>query len=289
MAIANSRIPVAQPPVGPSRYGLFMPANGPLDMPAHADISGITYEEEHCGAGFLWPAAQCATVPDAKTFPAVCAGLAIGLPFVTAATWQVGPVGRDEAEFTRRTLVRLHDNEQLLVERAFWGGQTAPTAVPDVMATSGITPVDVTPTPGTAVSIELGVGLLEDYLGTYGYQGIIHARPSVAPFATERRLSIATAPGDTRNRYLDPLGNAWSFGAGYSGNKPDDGTPPAAGKAYLVGTGAVTLWKGTEHVNPPLRSMNRTTNQVLVLAERPWIAAIDCLIGYVLVNLAGLS
>lgn len=288
MAIANSSIPVAQPAVGPLRYGLFRVANGPLAMPAHGDISGVVYEEEHCGEGFLWPAAQCTPVGDEKDWLAECAGLALGVPFITAATWQVGAIGRDPDEFARRTLVRLHDNEQLLVERAFWGGQTSPTAVPDVITTSGLTPVDVTPTPGTAVPIEAGVGLLDEFLGDYSYLGILHARPGVAPYATERRLSLATALGDSRNRYVDPVGNEWSYGRGYSGANPDDGTPPAAGEAYIVATGAVTLWRGTEHIAPPLRSMDRTANQVHTLAERPWIAAIDCLVGYVLVDLAGL-
>lgn len=288
MSIANSSIPVPQPAVGATRYGLLRVANGPLEMPRHADVSGIVYEEEHCGTGFLWPAAQCATVPDSKTWLPSCAGLSVGAPFITAAGYQLGPVGRDADDFERRTLVRLHDNEQLLVERAFWGGQTVPTAVPDVLATSGMTLTDVTPTPGTPVPIEQAVGLLEEFLGDYSYQGILHARPIVAPYATERRLALPTALGDARSRLVDPLGNNWSFGRGYSGNKPGTTTAPTAGNAYIMATGAVTLWRGEEHINPPLRSMNRTTNQVYTLAERPWIAAIDCLVGYVLTSLAGM-
>lgn len=280
---------VPQPSVGNARYGLFAAANGPYDLPRHGDISGVTYEQEHCGQGFLWPGPQCPPPAQSKTFNP-CDGFSTGLPFTIAATYQAGAIGHDEATFRQRVLTRLRDDSQRLVEMAFWGGRTAAPTVADVLSSQASAPTDVTPVVGTPVSLELGIGLLEEYLATYSYRSVFHARPIVSPFATERRLSLPDGkPGAPGTRYLTPMGNVWSFGRGYSGNLPiTPFTAPAAGTAYIVATGPVTLHRDPEPmVNPPYRSMDRVANQIMMLAEQVWTANIDCIAGYVLVNLVG--
>lgn len=277
---------VPQPAVKPQRYGLFSAVDGPLDMPSHGAISGITYEAEHCGDGFLWPAAECPPPEELKTFGA-CGAILYGAPFTVGATWQSGAIGHTEAEYKRRTEIRLRDNAQNIVERAFWGGLAAP-ALLDTITASGIAPVDLTG--GTPASVEDGLALLEDFLAQYPYRGILHALPSASPYFTERLLSVPDGkPGAAGTRYVSPMGNTWSFGRGYAGTKPVAGTAPGAGEAYVVATGQVTLWRDPQvYINPILRSMDRTTNQVLGLAEQPWAAAIDCVIGYALVTLQGM-
>jgi hypothetical protein len=280
---------VPQPPVGSIRYGLFTVAPQ-HPMPPHGDIGGITYEQEHCGTGFLWEGPLCSPTATQKTF-GTCDGLAYGGLFTIGAGKQWGPIGHSEEEFERRLRVQLQDNSQIEVEQAFWGGRTAPT-VSDVLTTSGLTINDLTPTPGTACSLERGVGILEEFLSSYSYPGIFHARPIVSPYATERLLSVPDGkPGLGQNRYRTPMGNVWSFGRGYSGNKPSDNSVPPAGAggadatAYIVATGPVNLWAGDVYSIPFRGGLDRTANQLYKLAEQVWAATIDCLAAYVLVNL----
>lgn len=276
---------VDQPAVGSLRYGLLSVANGPLELPAHGALSGLTYEAEHCGDGFLWPAAQCPPLDDEKDFDPGCA-LGIGVPYTVGATYQAGAIGHTEADLRRRALVRHRDNRQKLVEQEFWGGRTAAPVLTDVLNSSGLTITDLTG--GTAVSIEDGLAALEEFLADYPYRGILHARPAVSVYATERLLSVPDGkPAGPNTRYVSPMGNFWSFGRGYSGNNPDTAVAPGAGEAYIVATGTVTNWAGPEQINPLYRSMDRTTNQVYALVEQPWATAIDCLIGYALVTLDG--
>jgi len=280
---------VGQPQVGAQRYGLFSASNGPLDMPPHGEISGVTYEAEHCGDGFLWVPASLNAPGQSKTFDG-CNPFPYGIPFTVGATYHTSAIGRSEADMERLVRIRHADNQQAIVEQMFWGGRTVAPLMADLLTGAGITMQDVTPTPGTACPIEMGIGLLENYLATYPYRGVLHAQPIVSPFATERLLSVPDGkPGAAGTKYLSPMGNVWSYGRGYSGNKPDNAaTVPVAGTAYIVATGPVSLWRDpTVYVNPPLRSMNRSTNEVFVLAEQAWAGTIECLIGYVLVNLTG--
>lgn len=280
---------VPQPPVGSIRYGLFTVAPQ-HEMPAHTSIGGITYEQEHCGQGFLWEGPSCTPTATQKTF-STCDGFAYGGLFTIGAGKQWGAIGHSPAEFERRIRIQLQDNAQYEVEQAFWGGRTAPT-VSDVLTTSALSIPDLTPVPGTAISLERGVGLLEEYLAAYSYPGIFHARPIVSPYATERLLSVPDGkPGSGTNRYRTPMGNSWSFGRGYGGGLPLVGTAPPAGAggadatAYIVATGPVNLWAGEVYTNPFYGGLDRVANQEYKLAEQVWAATIDCLAAFVLVNL----
>lgn len=282
---------VDQPQVGAQRYGLLSAADGPYPLPPHAAISGVEYEAMHCGDGYLWPPASCAPPATAKVFDA-CNPMVWGSPFTLQATYQVSAIGRTEEQMRRTAETRLRDNQQALAEQMFWGGRTVAPTMPDLLnvaVTSGaITAMtDVTTTPGTPESFTAGVGLLEDFLAQYPYRGILHARPRVSSFAAERLQSVPDGkPGAAGTKYLSPMGNVWSFGRGYSGNKPDDATVPAAGSAYIVATGPVTFWNDPNiNTNPPFRSMDRSSNTVYVLSEQAWVGAIECVIGYVLVSL----
>jgi len=294
-------IKVDQPNVGTIRYGLFSAAGGPLDLPAHGSLGGVYYDQEHCGQGHLWPSASCGTASSNKPMDA-CDGAALGMPFQVIASLQMGAFPWSEAEFTRRVRVRLQDNAQQIAEQAFWGGTAD---VGDVLrgtpspnfTNKGFTLTDKTPTPGTPVPLEYGVAILEDNLANYGYPGIIHARPIVSPFATERLLAIADGkPGTANNKYRSPMGNVWSFGRGYSGLNPSDGsaipgppTAPSVANAYLVGTGPVTVFRDpTVYVNPIFRTMDRTGNQLLAVAEQAYAMTVECVAYFVLVSLVGM-
>jgi hypothetical protein len=287
---------VDQPAVGNIRYGLFSAANGPFPMPVHGSVGGVQYLEEHCGNAHLWAAASCeaATVNGGVLPLDSCDGTAIGLPFNVIATLKAGAFPYDAAEVERRLRIRLNDNSQYVAEQAFWGGSADVQPVlqrAELNGGSGI--LDVTPTPGTPVTLEYGVGLLEDALSQYSYPGIIHARPLVTPYLVERQmmpLPQRAARGLTGVQYT-PMGNVWSFGRGYSGNKPNnDATVPAAGTSYLVATGAVTVWREEQvHVSPPARTFNRSGNGWQSTAEQAHAITIDCVAFFVLVGLDAMT
>jgi hypothetical protein len=287
---------VDQPAVGNIRYGLFTAANGPFEMPAHGDVGGVQYLEEHCGQAHLLAAASCSnpTIAVGTTLDA-CDGTAVGLPFQVVAGLKAGAFPYDAAEVERRVRVRLNDNAQYVAEQAFWGGNADVQSVlqrSELNGGSGI--LDVTPTPGTAVTIEYGVGLLEDALSQYSYPGIIHARPLVTPFLVERQMSPLPNRGSakaTAETQYTPMGNVWSFGRGYSGNKPtNDSVPAVAGTAYLVATGATTVWRDSNvYVNPPEKTFDRSGNAWQTTAQQAYAITVDCVAFFVLVNLTAMT
>jgi hypothetical protein len=293
---------VGQPAVGNIRYGLFTAANGPFDMPDHGDIGGVTYVQEHCGNSHLWAAASCsgATVNGGLLPIDACDSAAVGLPFQNIATLKIGAIPYDAAEVERRARVRLNDNSQYIAEQAFWGGSADVQPVLQRWEFNGNTNVnnpgilDITPTPGTAVTIEYGVGLLEDALAAYSYPGIIHARPIVAPYAVERSLApipVRAAKGSALLPQLTPMGNVWSFGRGYSGNLPtNDATPPGVGKAYMVATGVTTVWKDPNmYVSPPERTFDRSGNAWQTVASQAMAITVDCVAFFVLIELDSMT
>ncbi len=251
--------------------------------------------QEHCGQAHLLAAASCGdvTITAASTLDA-CDSAAIGLPFEVVAGLKAGAFPYDAAEVERRARIRLNDNAQYVAEQAFWGGNADVQAVvkrPELNGGSGI--LDVTPTPGTAVTIEYGLGLLEDALAQYSYPGIIHARPLVTPYLAERQLMPLPqrAPKGLTGVQYTPMGNVWSFGRGYSGHKPSDETvTPANGTAYMVATGAVTVWRDDRvFVNPPEKAFDRSANNWQTTAQQPYAITIDCVAFFVLVNLTAMT
>lgn len=284
---------VDQPPVGNIRYGLFTAAAGPLDLPQHGSIGGVQYLEEHCGQGHLLAAASCSNPTiAASTALDTCDGTAIGLPFEVVAGLKAGAFPYDAAEVERRVRIRVNDNSQYVAEQAFWGGNADVASVIG-SANNGFTLADVTPTPGTAVTLEYGVGLLEDALSQYSYPGILHCRPIVTPFLVERQmmpLPQRAARGLSGVAYT-PMGNVWSFGRGYSGNKPsNDAVPAAAGTAYIVATGQTVVWRDpTIYVNPPERSFDRSGNAWQAIGQQAYAITVDCVAFFVLVNLTSMT
>ncbi|HWO60158.1 MAG TPA: hypothetical protein VNO31_09015 [Umezawaea sp.] len=287
---------VDQPAVGNIRYGLFTAANGPLDLPKHGSIGGVTYIEDHCGQAHLLAAASCtgATIPPGID---TCDGVATGLPFQVQAGIKLGAVSYDAAEVERRVRVRLNDNAQYVAEQAFWGGNADVQPVLQRWEFNGNTNtsnpgiLDVTPTPGTAVTIEYGVGLLEDALAQYSYPGVLHARPLITPFLVERQMMPLPQQGKSiTGKQYTAMGNVWSFGRGYANAHPVSGAAAAAGTAYIAATGAVTVWKDPEvYVNPPEKSFDRSGNAWQTTAFQAYATTVDCVAFFVLVELDSMT
>lgn len=209
--------------------------------------------------------------------------------------------GRD---YVQRAVTALAAATPKAVEFEFWTGETAQAAGwPNLYLTNG-TATDVTPTPGTAVTLDEGVALLEQALADCGSgaRGMIHCQPLATPSTAIVRREGATLL-TLRDTLVVP-------GVGYPGTGPT-GTAPAAGKTWMYATGMVDVRLGPiqvygrvgqgsggwvdvdnggqavgfdpERFAPAL--LDRSTNTLTVPATRPVAAAWDgvCLFA-VLVN-----
>lgn len=137
---------------------------------------------------------------------------------------------------------------------------------------------DKTPTPGTAVTPQKGLAILEEYAaGNYAGVATLHVPRGMAQYLSQ-------------NGAIDASGSAWrtnvgtkvSAGGGYGLlNKGPNNVVPAAGKYWMWVTGEVMLFPGTLITADQLSRIN---NDHVILVERPYIAAVDCLVGAVLVE-----
>lgn len=252
----------APEPLG-RRYGLLTAAAGPLPLPEGRVGGGVTYEPVSCGTARRVPL-ECVDEEDpvAKTFDPGDDWVD-GAGFVVYATMQCGAVGARDVE--ARLLRRLNNGAQSAVERELGERLTAAaTAVP--------APVD------TAASSV--VGALEQWLyggGTgeqgYGSIGYIHAPFRMASYLHKGTLLSTDSAGRHRTR----MGSVVVFG-----DYPDDGS--------VFITGHVTTWRAADvAVSPRAQVLNRTNNNLYMLAEQEWAVAYDCVAGVASYVVEGMS
>lgn len=274
--MAIGRVDVTVAAGGAQRYGLFNVAVGPLDLPPYASAGGILYDLPVCGGPpNFYPALCVAGERPEKDF-----GGGVGYveadPFVVYAGVSCQAVGRRLSEFQQVARDRLTAGEQYGAERALWLGAGNVLGL--------MNDPELTVLPAATGGILAGVAALEQWLYStagYPYPGIIHAVPAAAAYAANARLLVAD--GAVRRT---PLGTAWSFGAGYDEVGP--GGAAGDGQVWLVATGAVRIWRSADVFVPdPAQVMDRTTNQVSVVAEREYVIAHDCSAAAVLVALDG--
>lgn len=258
MAITPAVTVPAPEPLG-KRYGLFTAAAGPLDLPAGRLGGGVQYEPVSCGAARRVPL-DCVDpdTPVTKTFDPGD-DWTLGEGFVVYATMQCGSVGAGDIE--SRLLRRLSNGSQSAVEREL--GERLNTAAAAVPA-----PVD------TAASSV--VGELEQWLygdQQYGNVGYIHAPFRMASYLHRGTLLTTDTAGRIRTR----MGTVVVFG-----DYPDDGN--------VFITGQVTLWRAADiSVSPREQVLNRTNNNLYMLAEQEWAVAWDCAAGKTTYTLEGMS
>lgn len=246
------------------RYGLFNAATVLTDLTPHEIGSGFQFPAVDCGPVRLYDSNCSPGDNDPKTFDE-------GKPFMTAdpfwiySTRQCGAVGQSMSEFSTSVRRRLLGGEQTQVEAALWGG-TAPPVDPNL--TGNVGTVTVTPSaPGAGAAI---AALEESFYGDYGYVGTIHVN-------TRAYGAVAYADLVEDGSVLTtPLGSSWAFGAGYGITGPA-GVAPAAGFVWAFMTPYVMI-RRSEIIaqDDPRAFMNRTTNQLMGLAERVYAATWTC-------------
>lgn len=231
------------------RYGLLTAAAGPLDLPAGRLGGGVTYEPVSCGVAHA-VALDCVNPedPETKTFDAGDEWTEAA-PFVAYATIQCGSVGARDIE--TRVQRRLVNGEQGAVER-FLGAQ--------------LTAAATTVVPPVSTEMHSVVGALEHWLySDQGYPsvGFIHAPVRLASYLAD---GVPLTP-DSGGRLRTRMGTVVVFG-----DYPDDGG--------MFVTGHVTLWRAPDiHTPPRPQVLNRTNNNLYMLAEREWAVAWDCVAG----------
>lgn len=128
---------------------------------------------------------------------------------------------------------------------------------------------DITPT-GGAVSAKVGMALLEGYAaGIYSGQPTLHLPYTVGSFLAGDKI-IESQGG----KFYTPLGAKVAVGAGYDfPNSGPTGTEPTNGERWLYATGEVMVARSDVIT---VSRQDLTTNDIYALAERRYIAAVDC-------------
>lgn len=256
----------------PLRYGILQAAVGPLDLPVHARNGGLRYVTSLCSDGFGYEI-ECLTAQNSKTAE-FGDGLdtVTGVPFIIATTVQCGTVGYTFAEQRSFVVERLKGIEQGTLEAIFSTGAVA--AAPALLATSGI----ATLAGGGVTAVEV-VSELERAMYCGGTLNTVYGPPaylhmSIPVFNELKSQHLIEFDG---TRWRTPMGTVVSAGC-YASNSPL-GVAPADGSFWIYITGQTTIWRTSDdniQVAPVEGSLNRTTNQMMMLAEREYVITFEC-------------
>jgi hypothetical protein len=277
--MVNVPVLVPTPAAEPYFGGLFTAAPPKLVTDPHILEEGLQYKTLRCGNALgTWSAClDLEPAPDApadKTYQDDQVVYVQGTPFTVLASSQCGVIGHSLAEHQADGITALELHEEQRVEQAFWTGDL--TNFPNMQDCA-----DITPTPGTAVCIEVALGLLEKHLCGAGGTGFIHASRDVAAQAASASL-VNNDNGVLRT----PLGNRWVFGCGYPGDSPA-GAAPADGTSWMRATGPVNVWRSERFLMPEdvKYAVNTTTNQFTQFVERTYIVTYECVCASILVQI----
>lgn len=260
----------------PLRYGIFQASIGPLDIPGHARNGGLQYVTAVCGEGFGYDNACIADLASkVATWTENGTTTVLGVPFLVLATVQCGSVGYDFEEQKAFVMERLRSVEQSQVEEMFSTGAGA--LFPALLTADGIETV----TGGGTTVVEV-LSELERarYCGTattdiqYGPRAVLHV-----PIPVLNELKAQHVIEFDGTRWRTPLGTVVSAGC-YAGNDPD-GVAAADGVFWMYITGQTTIWRSSDefvmdNIAPAEGSLDRTTNQFMMLAEREYVITYEC-------------
>lgn len=274
---------VSAPNVTPHQFGLFSVVQRPAIEGDHWRC-GVRWEPYACDAGSAY-GDQCDDPAQEKI-------IRDGVPLVEADSFSVHdgylcrlPGRPSEADIRDRVRTALMLGEQRTVERVVWTGEAGTQTVDPHLADPSavvLNPVNP-PTAADALKLPAAIAALEAYLGTvYGGQGVIHAPRGVAPLMAYYQLMYRD--GAT---WRTSLGTPIAFYAG-SPNTGPDGSEAPAGTAWLYITGPVAMRRGEIFIVPTTlaAALDRTANEVLVIAEREYVLGWDCVHAAVLADIS---
>lgn len=272
---------VAPPGVEPTRFGL-------LSVAQTVDVQDLRWE-----LGVEWEALACERAGVASivcdTFDEYAAPgypletraggseLVEVTPFIVVGSYTCKAASRDLDEAEERARIHLAAGEERAIEYAVATG-----AAGNLPSFAGAT--DLTPTPGTAVGLADGLGLLENHLAQNHHSvGAIHAPRLLAPALGTGQLAWRQG-----QRLETLIGTFVAAGGGYdAANVGPDGEAPTAGTAWLYATGRPQLRRGQVFVNDEQSAFDKGSNDVTFYAQRTYALGWDCVTAAVLVEAPG--
>jgi len=231
-----------------------------------AAAGGIQYVPDACDPTILVYAMNCPAVTGSKTFTAV-EGPVSGAPFGVITSYQCGSIGFTFAEAKQRVLTRMQLREQRAVERRVWQGIPAGGigGLPGLFQSATTLSAASCPT--------VALASLEQALADAGViGGIIHARPNMASTLARSRL---IEPGPGRTSQTVGMRTPVVFGRGYDGTGPQ-GQAVTATVEYMYASGRIALWATDTQVTDPEQGLNTSTNTLFLLAEKIFVATVEC-------------
>lgn len=260
-------------PSMPLRYGLLQAAVGPLDLPVHARNGGLRYVTALCDDGFGYEI-ECLPDQNSKTAEFSLGTTTVtGLPFIIAATVTCGALGFTYDEQRAFVMERLRGVEQGVLENIF--STSSLGQGPGLVTADGITTVTGAGDTVRDVLSELERARYCGFTGNvtrYGPPGYLHVAIPVLNALKQEHLVDWDG-----TRWRTPMGTVVSAGC-YANNDPA-GAAPADGVFWMYLTGQTVIWRTPDSdvaVAPVEGSLNRTTNQMLMLAEREYVVTYEC-------------
>jgi hypothetical protein len=255
------------PPMRP--MGLFDVALGPMPMPVpEVEGAGLQYVPDDCEDDIFLYQINCPPVSGSKTFSGVETAVS-GAPFAAITSYTCGSVGFSLEEAEARVRLRMSLREQRAVEKRVWQGfnnSNGQGVMAGLLASAAAVDLGASSCPTEAVA-KLEQALADNAI----VGGLIHARPYMASHLAASHLTEITGPR-TRATYA---GTPIVFGRGYAGTGPT-GQAVTATAEYMYVSGRIAIWAGDVQVPDPRQTFDRTNNQVLILAERVFVATVEC-------------
>jgi len=266
MVVLTQNFPVA--PAVKQLEGTLLDAADVTDGIEWLDENGL-FESYNC-MSFEGSAEFCA--PNTKDFDQT-AGWQDGFRFAAYGGVTCKAVGVDQAAMQRAVEDVFKRGESTAVERAMMSTRFAADANNRWDA-----PVDLTPASGP-VSPQTGVAILEGYAGSVYVGGpTLHLPRSIASILLGTQGAVLD-----QGEFTTRLGSKIAAGVGYDfPNLGPTGAEAAAGEKWLYATGEVVIRRGPAIVR---QAMAHDTNDVYVLGERGYVAAVDCFAAAVRVTL----
>lgn len=292
----NPRLFVAPPSFTPAPYGLLSVVQARYDETNPHWRAGVTWQPL-CGiAESTYDSCLAVTGTGEPPAPPAKAATATweargATPFTVYAQFDCSPAvfATQSQRLGEESLTRT---ESWQVERAFWtglaGGQT--TVFPHLAANAQVVDSEgvLLQTASTAVTgvvdIVEGLASVEKALADcLNGVGVIHVPAQLIPTMSAQNLIVREG-----SRLRTWNGNWVAAGAGYPGTAPD-GSVPAAGGAWIYGTGPVFAYRSAVEVMPISSIVNRSTNDVQAIAERTYVLGFDCCHVAALISTGGVS
>lgn len=257
------------PPSPPQRpYGLFDVALGPMPFPVEqGQGGGVQYVPDVCEDNVYLVPIDCPPITGTKTFDAVEASVS-GAPFAVLATYTCGSIGFSFEEAKQRARTRLTLREQTAVEQRLWSGTSGTLGTITGLFRNATNL-------GSAGCPVEAIELLEQALADNDVPGgMIHARPGMSAHLTNNYLIHYQ---NLNSRALSTvIRTPLVFGRGYDGSGPT-GQAPDASTEWMYASGRVIVWQDPEiFVPPPGEVLDRSTNQLSLVAERVYAVAVEC-------------